>query len=276
VTLPPTTRLRSSPWRAAALAASAALLASAVLNAWLAQSALQSYRGEHAVRLDPAGLATFGNDAAVGAMLPLPLPAPGRARLVLLGDSRIAQWGVPPLPSGFVAVNRGVGGQTSAQILLRLDRDALALGPRVVVVEAGINDLKTIGLFPSRRAAIVRGCLTNLRGIVARLRGGGVVVVVLTVFPVGRVNLARRPFWSDATVDAVGEVNRAILGMAGPGVVAVDCDAVLAEGRRINPAFEADTLHLNPAGYRALDAALRPALARIAADFEADAPHAVQ
>ena len=45
----------------------------------------------------------------------------------------------------------------------------------------------------------------------------------------------------------------------------VDCDKVLRNGRRIEPAFAADSLHLSAAGYEALAAALRPVLERVVA-----------
>ena len=109
-------------------------------------------------------------------------------------------------------MNRGVGGETTEQVLLRLDRDVLAPRPGVVVVQVGVNDLRSLALFPGREAEIVGRCEANLRAIVGRLRERGAVVVVTTIFPVGRVELARRPIWSDATIDAIDRVNRSLRG----------------------------------------------------------------
>ena len=47
--------------------------------------------------------------------------------------------------------------------------------------------------------------------------------------------------------------------MADPGLIVLDCDATLRNGRWIDPAFAADSLHLSDAGY----AALRPVLERV-------------
>jgi len=38
-------------------------------------------------------------------------------------------------------VNRGIGGQTTSQMLVRFRPDVLALGPRAVVILAGTNDI---------------------------------------------------------------------------------------------------------------------------------------
>ena len=46
-----------------------------------------------------------------------------------------------------------------------------------MVVQAGINDLKAIPLFPARRAGIVADCTANLREVVRRAGDGGATVV---------------------------------------------------------------------------------------------------
>ena len=58
-----------------------------------------------------------------------PPPAPVRRGIVYLGDSRVDLWAAPPAPEGCQVVNRGVGSETTEQVLLRLDRDVLALSP---------------------------------------------------------------------------------------------------------------------------------------------------
>ncbi|HWE39122.1 MAG TPA: GDSL-type esterase/lipase family protein [Isosphaeraceae bacterium] len=246
--------------RRLAIALAAALVAAVGLDVVLARALFASYRDLHSLRLDPT-------DAARFAGVRVPPRSPGMTRVVLVGDSRVEAWADPPSPSGCEAINRGVDRQTTAQVLLRLDRDVIALEADVAVVQVGVNDLKTLGLFADDRAAtVVEGCRAHLREIVGRLRDAGITVVLLTIFPVGPPELARRPIWSDATIDAIDDVNRTIRGLAGPGVVVVDCDTRLRRGRRIDPALALDTLHLGPAGYRALNEAVRPALERAVRD----------
>jgi len=180
--------------------------------------------------------------------------------VVFVGDSRIEQWEPPPAPDGCQVVNRGAGGETTTQVLLRLERDVVRLDPAVVVVQAGINDLKGIGVLPERAEEIITTCTQNLRTIVARLRERGVRVVVLTVLPVGPIDLARRPLWSDATLAGVSRVNDAIRGMKAPGITVVDCDPLMAVDGRMNPAYARDAFHLTRDGYQALNGTVTPVL----------------
>jgi lysophospholipase L1-like esterase len=233
------------PKRVFEAALAATLVASLAGNWALGRQALRYYEDEMAVRLDPAGLEVHAGEREPGVGPPL---------LVLFGDSRVAMW---PTPSGvrrYRIVNSGVGYQTTAQLLERIDRDVLALHPSVVVLEAGVNDLRAIASFPERRDAIVSGCKANLARIVRRCRELGARVVVLTVFDLGDVPLWRQPFWSSAVAPAVTEVNAYLETLAGDGVVLFDANPVLTRGRGvIDPAYQLDHLHLNPAGYVALN-----------------------
>ena len=67
---------------------------------------------------------------------------PGSARVVFIGDSITENWFLadPEYFSGGI-VNRGIGAQTSAQILLRFRADVVALRPAVVHILAGTNDV---------------------------------------------------------------------------------------------------------------------------------------
>ncbi|WKL57160.1 SGNH/GDSL hydrolase family protein [Asticcacaulis sp. ZE23SCel15] len=72
------------------------------------------------------------------------LPASQR-RVVFMGNSLTDNWaalGYQPeffLPNGFVG--RGIGGQTTAQMLVRFWPDVVALKPKVVHILAGTNDI---------------------------------------------------------------------------------------------------------------------------------------
>jgi lysophospholipase L1-like esterase len=228
----------------------AALLAGSLAgNAYLVRSAHRYDEAVNAVRLDPAGLDVYAGDRAAPAQATRPV-------LLLFGDSRALMW-TPPAADGYQVVNRGIGNQTTAQILLRLDADVVPMHPAVVVLEAGVNDLKTISDFPEQRARIVADCEANLRRIVQGCRGAGATVVLTTVFAIGDIPLWRRPFFSDDVRGAVREVNAFLRGLSGDGVVLFDADPVLDDDRgRIKPAYQFDYLHLVPAGYAALDTAL--------------------
>ena len=69
-------------------------------------------------------------------------PAPGTQRVVFYGDSLTDNWH-NRFPTVFPAnyVNRGIGGQTTLQMVLRFQQDVVHLKPAAVVILAGTNDL---------------------------------------------------------------------------------------------------------------------------------------
>jgi hypothetical protein len=75
----------------------------------------------------------------------LPPPTPGEARVVFMGDSITEGWGQHGVPApagrpeffpGKPYVNRGIGGQTTPQMLVRIRQDVIHLNPKVVVILA--------------------------------------------------------------------------------------------------------------------------------------------
>ena len=232
----------------------AALLASLAANIYLARQADGYYHDLHAARLDPLGLSAYAAERAQ------PLAGVGPV-VVFYGDSRAAQWPVPEGFTGAQFVNRGVPNQTTAQVLARYAVDVAPLAPRIVVLQAGINDLKTLPLFPEQAATISADCLANLQALVARATAEGAHVILTTLFPTGPVPLLRRPYWSPAIAAAVQQVNVALAGLAGPQVTVLDAFTVLADSDgNLQADYALDTLHLTPAGYTALNAALTPLL----------------
>jgi lysophospholipase L1-like esterase len=233
----------------------AALIGSLGLNGVLYRTGLGWYRDGLQVRLDPTRDAHFrrANEAEAAA-------GPGIHRIVFVGDSRIEQWPALPQPTGCQSVNRGSSGETTTQVALRLERDVIRLGAEVAVVQAGINDLKAVGVLPIPEEEIIADCERNLQTIVSRLRERGVRVILMTILPVGPVELVRRPVWSNATLAAVARVNASIRGMGCAGVTIVDCDPDMMEHGRMDPKYARDAFHLTPAGYEALARVVTPAL----------------
>jgi lysophospholipase L1-like esterase len=230
------------------------LVTSLVANIALTGLWIDDQRKAQVARLDPAGLETHAADRTQA-------PPAGRPVLVLFGDSRAAMWPTPAALTAYTVVNRGVGYQTTAQIALRIDADVVPLHPAVVVLEAGVNDLKAIATLPERRSQIVEDCEANLRRIVERCRAAGATVIIMSVFDIGDVPVWRRPFWSDDVRAAVREVNSFLPTLAAEHVALLKAGEVLDDERgRIKPAYQVDYLHVLPAGYAALDERLIPLL----------------
>ncbi len=212
------------------------------------------YKLELFFRLDPTSAKRF---VARNAEL---APATG-PRIVLFGDSRVEMWAPDPPAPGAQLVNRGLGGETTAQALLRLDRDVIALEPDLAIVQYGINDLRAIGVYPERAQELTEACREQLFEIVDRLLARRIRVLVLTVFPTRNPSIRSLPTWSSQIEPSIRAVNRALLErLPRPGLTVVDSDALLSTGKTpwLRDELAADDVHLNQRGYEALNRALAP------------------
>lgn len=232
------------------------LLVSVVLNYYLFHRGRWYYLQLNETRLDPLRLSYYdptpNQQGAVN---------PDRTTVVFFGDSRAATWPAPPDLDQFEFINRGIGSQTSTQVVLRFDYHIKPLEPQIVVVQVGINDLKTIPLFPARQEVIIARCKENIRQIVTRSTDLGATVVLTTIFPIGKVPLERRPFWSDEVAPAIDELNAYIHSLAGANVTVVDAHAILADDAGLTRTeYQEDFLHINAAGYKALNSVLTQVL----------------
>ena len=112
----------------------------------------------------------------------LAAPVRGQSRVVLFGDSITEGWGPTGSPTFFPGkgyLNRGISGQTTAQMLLRFRQDVIALQPAVVVILAGTNDIAG-NTGPASQAMIE----DNLQSMVELARAHGIAVVLASVLPV--------------------------------------------------------------------------------------------
>jgi lysophospholipase L1-like esterase len=112
----------------------------------------------------------------------LAAPKPNEDRVVFFGDSITDNWSKPDYGGFFPGkpyVNRGIGGQTTAQMLLRLRADVLELGPKAVVILAGTNDVAG-NAGPVTPAQIK----DNLASMAELAKAHGVRVVLASLLPV--------------------------------------------------------------------------------------------
>jgi lysophospholipase L1-like esterase len=173
--------------------------------------------------------------------------------VVFLGDSITQGW--TDLASAFPDMkiaNRGINGDTTRGVLLRLQDDVLALDPAAIVLLIGTNDLEE-GATPAMAAG-------NLRLILAAIKqhDAHTPVVLCQVFP------------SSATKSRPAEQIKALnaLYLAAvkndPQITPLDTWLLFADATGDAPASEfPDLLHPNQAGYAKWAAALRPVLATL-------------
>ncbi len=223
------------------------LLTSLGMNYYLYNQGAEYYRELNATRLDPLGLSAYPLE-------PEPNNSTGQTRVVFFGDSRAASWPAPSSLDRFEFINRGIGAQTSAQVLQRFEYHVAPLRPHILLLQVGINDLKTLPLFPEQQAALIENCKTNIQQIVTQSTALNATVILTTIFPTGNVPIERRPFWSDEISLAVDEVNAYIQSLAADKVIVFDSYSILADAEGdIRPEYAVDTLHINSVGYDALN-----------------------
>jgi lysophospholipase L1-like esterase len=174
-----------------------------------------------------------------------------RGAVVLLGDSITQGWNdrLPAAFPGMKVANRGISGDTTRGVLLRLKDDVLALDPKAVVLLIGTNDLEE-----GARPDIVE---SNMRLILTALRdhNPAMPVVLCQVFPSSAKMKRPSPLIKD--------VNARLLALVknDPQVIPVDTWRLWADKDGDAPIGEfPDLLHLNDAGYARWAAALRPVL----------------
>ena len=176
-----------------------------------------------------------------------------RGAVVFLGDSITQQWdGLAAAFPGVKIANRGISGDTSRGVLIRLQDDVLTLNPAAVVLLIGTNDLDE-GATPEIVAGNVKLILAELKRLNPRLP-----VILCQVFP------------SSATLERPADQIKAInaLYMASvkgdPQVIPLDTWRLFADANGDAPASEfPDLLHPNALGYAKWAAALRPLFATL-------------
>ena len=108
-------------------------------------------------------------------------PAPGEQRVVFMGNSITEGW-INTDADFFTAnkyINRGIGGQTTPQMLVRFRADVINLQPKVVVILAGTNDIAG-NTGPSTLEMIE----DNLASMAELAKANHIKVVLCSVWPV--------------------------------------------------------------------------------------------
>lgn len=181
-------------------------------------------------------------------------------RVVFIGDSITEVW-APSFGEFFPGKNyigRGVSGQTTAQILTRFQRDAVALHPDVVVILAGTNDIAENG-----GPVTLEMIQDNIASMADIARAHHIGVVLSSVLPV----LDYRWHKGLQPVPKIRALNGWMKSYAAKtGAVYLDYySAMVDSAGGLRAELTKDGVHPNEAGYRvmtplaqkAIDTALR-------------------
>ena len=198
---------------------------------------------------DWAGLCRFraANDAYV---------ASGKTpRIVFMGDSITENWllGDPALFNDN-SVNRGIGGQTAPQMLLRFRADVVRLKPRMVHLMTGTNDIAG-----NTGPSTVQDFKNNVMSMVELARANGIAVLLASIPPTAGFN------WQPAIDPAprIRELNAWLKEYAaGNGLGYIDYYSALAGAKgELRTELGNDGVHPNKAGYAVMRKLLNQQLA---------------
>ena len=125
-------------------------------------------------------------------------PSENGKRIVFIGDSITEEWGhlYSEYFSNNLYINRGIGGQTTPQILIRFKPDAIDLYPDVINIFAGTNDIAgNTGL------STVKMITDNIFTMAEVAIMKNIKVIISSILPVKNYP------WSEDITDAPSKIN---------------------------------------------------------------------
>jgi len=130
---------------------------------------------EMSISQDWANLARFAEENETY------LSNPSDNAIVFFGNSITQDWTnlSPDYFSGKPYINRGIGGQTTPQMLVRFRQDVVQLKPKTVVILAGTNDVAG-----NTGACTNTSILDNLRSMTEIALSNNIEVVLCSIHPV--------------------------------------------------------------------------------------------
>ena len=189
-------------------------------------------------------------------------PAAGEMRVVFMGDSitdnmHNAQRFGPFFP-GKPYLNRGIGGQTTAQMLLRFYPDVIALQPKAVVIIGGTNDIAG-NLGPVSMDSIEN----NLAAMADIARANGIKVILASVTPVCDLP-GKPPMTTGRPPESILTLNRWIKDYAAShGAVYLDYFSATVDDKGfLHADMTEDGLHPTIKGYEVMNPLAEKAIAQ--------------
>ena len=174
-------------------------------------------------------------------------PAAGENRVVFFGDSITDIWKLEDSFPGKPYVNRGIGGQTTPQMLVRFRQDVIDLHPKVVVILAGTNDIAG-NTGPMRNEDIE----ANYESFTELARANGIRVVYSSILPVHNYTDRSKDFFAQRPQKRILELNNWLKDYCAKNkIVYLDYfSALVDEQGMLKKDLAEDGLHPNAAGYK--------------------------
>ena len=195
---------------------------------------------EDSKSLDWANLARYEDDN-----LKVGLPKKDERRVVFMGDSITEEWSnlYPEYFTEKGYINRGIGGQTTPQMLIRFKPDVVDLKPEIVVVLAGTNDIAG-NTGPSNAKMIT----DNIFSMAEIAKAYQMKVVLSSILPVYEYDWAREIKDPPSTIQAVNDALKQYA--SDHGLIYLDYFSSMVDERQgLNSDYTSDGVHPNESGY---------------------------
>ena len=187
----------------------------------------------------------------------LPAPTKKEKRVVFMGNSITEGW-VKIHPEFFKEngyIGRGISGQTSYQFLLRFRNDVINLKPKLVIINAGTNDVaENSGPFD------IENTFGNIASMAEMAKANKIKVILTSVLPAAGFR------WNKKITDApdrIEALNAKIEAYAKANKIPyVDYYHPMVSGaeRALNPDYSKDGVHPTLDGYLVMEALIKPVI----------------
>jgi len=175
-------------------------------------------------------------------------PTARENRVVFFGDSITDIWHLDEYFPGKPYVNRGIGGQTTPQMLVRFRRDVIDLHPKVVVILAGTNDIA--GNTGPMRLEDIEADYASLAELA---RANGIKVIYASVLPVHNYTDRSKDFFAQRSPEKILALNAWLQNYCASGTNCMCLDyfsSMVDDKGLMKKDLADDGLHPNAAGFK--------------------------
>ena len=165
--------------------------------------------------------------------------------IIFMVDSITEEWGriMPEFFSNKQYINRGIGGQTTPQMLIRFRQDVIDLNPEAVVILAGTNDIAG-----NTGPSSVKMIIDNLMSMAEIASKQNIQVFMSSILPVFRYP------WNKSIIEPfkkISEINNFMKDFSNrEKLVYIDYHSHMVDSRPgLKLELTTDEVHLNQAGY---------------------------
>jgi len=184
-------------------------------------------------------------------------PTAGESRAVFFGDSITDIWNIAESFPGKPYINRGIGGQTTSQMLVRFRQDVINLEPKAVVILAGTNDIAG-NTGPISNEDIE----ANYSNLAELARAHNIRVIFSSILPVHNYTPKAEEFFAQRPPERILSLNRWIKDYcAANDLIYLDYFSAMVDDKGLLKRDLADDgLHPNRSGYAIMAALAQKAI----------------